>query len=81
MSSPATGAKVTVVGKHTMQLHHGEVCGHQFEGSFQWSEGSHHAGFEEDDDEGVHWARGWLQEWDEEARALLAAFKLARSAA
>lgn len=79
-NSPATGTKVTVVGQHTGQLRHGEVCGHQFIGSFLWSDGAH-SDFEDDNDEGVHWVRGHLMEWTEEARALLAVNKLARSAA
>ena len=79
MNSPANGAKVTVVGEHSGELCRAEVWGHQFKGSFQWSDGGH-SGFADDDDEGVHWVRGHLMEWDEEARALLAASKLARSA-
>ena len=80
MSSPATGTKVTVVGARTGLLRHAEVCGHQFIGSFMWTDGEH-SDFEDDNDEGVHWVRGHLMEWTEEARALLAASKLARSAA
>ena len=81
MASPASGTKVTVVGLHTGQLHHGEVYAHNFKGSFQWSDGDGRADFSDDSDEGVHWVRGWLQEWDEEARVLLATSKLVRSAA
>ena len=78
MSSPATGTKVTVVGQHTRQLHRGEVYAHNFKGSFQWYDGVR-VDFSDDNDEGVHWARGHLMEWDQEAQALLAASKLARS--
>ena len=79
VSSPATGTKVTVVGQHTGRLYRGEVCGHQFVGSFMWTDGER-SDFFEDNEEGLHWARGWLQEWDSAGRALLAASKLARSA-
>lgn len=79
VNSPANGVKVTVVGQHSGLLRHGEVYAHNFKGSFQWSDGVH-SDFEEDDAEGVHWVRGWLEEWTDEARALLAASKLARSA-
>lgn len=78
MNSPALGARVTIVRWRTDTLCHAEVWGHQFAGSFQWSDGKAD-GFVETDTEGVHWARGWLQDWTEEARALLAAHKLARS--
>jgi hypothetical protein len=53
VNSPANGTKVTVVGEHTGRLYHGEVCGHQFVGSFMWTDADLRSGFEDDANEGA----------------------------